>query len=433
MFDFILKQTKGSMNNNNNNMNMNNNRQNNFQRNNNQSQNYNYNNNNNYNNNYNQGYNNQGNGNYQQYNQRYNQHNMYNNNNSYNNNNNKNSNGYNNNNNYNNGGNKNGNGSYNLPNLMSIKPNGGQHFANDDTNAQTKTQQKHEISELEKYETENQQFNKRHLLAKHQQVQPEKDHISIIEYLVFAVETSLKAVSDKLLMDELEKVNLAMRQAIEVEAQVATIKSEITEETAVGEEVTPSADAPAQVETKPVAHATQVPVIDKEKHRHLKGVFRVGPIEKGIFLKFDRVVQLIGLTSKLPSYNLVRRVVDEFETSTDLFAPEIPPKEEDGAAQDEAAKTTASADAASTEKTANPPRQNTRKRQPPANFDRSKLKLDRNDSVLRENASVSVFYEFSADVVYEFKIAFSSMGISKNTDLIALNAELTGNFYLSII
>jgi hypothetical protein len=397
-------------------MNFNNNkRPNNFQRNNNQNQNYNY----NYNN-YNQGYYNQNNGNYQHYNQRYNHNNNYNN---YNNNNNydKNPNGYNNNsynNNYGNSGNNNGNGAYNLPNLMSIKPSGAK-FA-EDTNGQNKTRQKQELSELEKFEMENQQFNKRHLLAKHQQVQPEKEHINIIEYLVVAIETSLKAVSDQLLADELEKVNSATKLAQEVEAQVATIKTEISEAA--------ESETSAQVEEKPAAPVAQpTPVVDKEKHRHLKGVFRVGPIEKGVFLKFDREIQLIGLTSKLPSYKLVRRIVDELEASEELFAPEKPAKDE-AAGQEEVTQPTETL----AEKPTNNSRQAIRKRQPPANFDRSKLKLDRSDNLLRENASVSIFYEFSPDVVYEFRIAFSSMDISKKTDLTALNAELAGKFFLLV-
>ena len=119
---------------------------------------------------------------------------------------------------------------------------------------------------VEQYELHNRDFIKNHLLVKHRQIQPSADQLDLINEVITTIERGLKAISDRLLLEELERLNLNQ-----------------LEET-------------------------------KENHRHLKGVVRVGTIVKTLFLKSDRDMHLIVLTSGAPSYSLVRRIGNELES-----------------------------------------------------------------------------------------------------------------------
>lgn len=120
---------------------------------------------------------------------------------------------------------------------------------------------------------ETQRYNKRFLLAKHIQIQPDKEQMSIITQLISSIEQALLHVSDKLMQDELKLMGL-----------------------------------PAEGNTFEIL----------ERARKLKGIFRVGPLEKGLLLKTDRELNLVALTSDIPTYTFVRQILSELN-SGDLF------------------------------------------------------------------------------------------------------------------
>ena len=277
--------------------------------------------------------------------------------------------------------------------------------ANEATNGQQQSQLGEQV-ELEKYEFENQRLNKRHMLVKHQQIQPDTEHINVIEYLVYNIEKNLKAISDKLLNEELDKNQTAAREQTERSSSIeVNVESK---ETLIGDAVAEQAQTSKEMTAKTLD--SNGSSVGKENYRQLKGVFRVGSIEKGVFLKFDRDIELIALTAKMPTFNFVKRILTELEAS-DLFEKEMEPS---SVAEDK--KTTESSGCVKINHV----------RQPPEHFNRSMLKLDRNEDLIKEKAYMSVFYEYSSDVVYHFKISFSSMEINKNTDLSLLKADLKG-------
>ena len=65
--------------------------------------------------------------------------------------------------------------------------------------------------------------------------------------------------------------------------------------------------------------ATDKPDESKESHRHLKGVVRVGTIVKNIFLKSDRDIHLIVLTSRMPTCEFVKRISDELSAEVRIL------------------------------------------------------------------------------------------------------------------
>jgi hypothetical protein len=143
---------------------------------------------------------------------------------------------------------------------------------------------------FDEYEHTNKFFIKNHLLAKHKQIQPSRDQLDLIGHLVTNIEKSLKKISDKLVDEELEKL------------PKTELAPAVVETTNGGEEVKPDES--------------------KENHRHLKGVVRVGTIVKTLFLKTDRDIHLVVLTSKMPTYAFVKRVSSELDTELCLLAKE---------------------------------------------------------------------------------------------------------------
>ena len=129
---------------------------------------------------------------------------------------------------------------------------------------------------VEQYELHNRNFIINHLLAKHRQIQPSADQLDLINEVITSIEKGLKAISDRLLAEELEHLNLN------------------------------------QLENS------------KETHRHLKGVVRVGTIVKTLFLKSDRDMHLVVLTSGTPSYSLVKRIGEELESELLHKPPTLP-------------------------------------------------------------------------------------------------------------
>ena len=123
-------------------------------------------------------------------------------------------------------------------------------------------------------EMETQRYNKRFLLAKHIQIQPDKGQMTLIEHLIAHIEQSFKSVSDKLTQDE-----LATKAHLITDAN----KSDM-----------------------------------QQQARHLKGIFRVGSLEKGILLKTDHELQLVALTSDVPTCTFVTKVLNELEAG-DLY------------------------------------------------------------------------------------------------------------------
>ena len=148
----------------------------------------------------------------------------------------------------------------------------------------------------DEYEVANKFFIKSHLLAKHKQIQPNKEQLELVGNLISNIEKALKKISDKLVDEEL-----------------ATL---------------PVQETPAPVTNEPTAEdqkAAEQPKIDesKEKYRHLKGVVRVGSIVKTLFLKFDRDIHLVILTSKAPTHNFIKRISDELDTELALISNEF--------------------------------------------------------------------------------------------------------------
>lgn len=80
---------------------------------------------------------------------------------------------------------------------------------------------------------------------------------------------------------------------------------------------------PKSDDNKPEDSGTEVkPDETKENHRHLKGVVRVGTIVKTLFLKSDRDIHLVVLTSKAPEYAFVKRISDELDNELVLLVKE---------------------------------------------------------------------------------------------------------------
>lgn len=107
-----------------------------------------------------------------------------------------------------------------------------------------------------------------------------------------------------------------------------------------------------------------------EANRKLKGVFRVGLIEKALFLKSDRFVQLVILTAKQPNYLLVKRILDELENSS-LF-----------------------------------------QEQTPEEFSLQNLKLNKEEALLKSQACSYLTYQLNNED-YLFKLSFSSLELNK--------------------
>ncbi len=135
------------------------------------------------------------------------------------------------------------------------------------------------------YEHTNKYFIKNHLLAKHKQIQPSREQLDLISYLVTSIEKSLKKISDKLVDEEIASLPAPMEAA------------------------SPSGEQPKPDESK-------------ETHRHLKGVVRVGTIVKTLFLKTDRDLHLVVLTSKVPTHAFIKRISDELATELENISEE---------------------------------------------------------------------------------------------------------------
>ncbi len=164
--------------------------------------------------------------------------------------------------------------------------------SNNPTETESKSSKKHKAklhnytSELafDNYDHTNKQFIKNHLLAKHKQIQPTQDQKDLISNVVTNIEKSLKKISDKLVDEEI--VNLS--------------KSTMSEASLSNEE-------PKSGESK-------------ETYRHLKGVVRVGTVVKELFLKTDREIHLVVLTSKVPTYAFLKRISDELNTELEKIS-----------------------------------------------------------------------------------------------------------------
>lgn len=137
-------------------------------------------------------------------------------------------------------------------------------------------------------------------MAKHKQIQPSREQLDLISHLVQNIEKGLKKISDKLVDEELPKVAI-----IESTTTETTETTEITETT----ETTETKD-----DTKPSD--------SREIHRHLKGVVRVGTIVKTLFLKTDRDIHLVVLTSSPPTYSFIKRISEELESELVLMTKE---------------------------------------------------------------------------------------------------------------
>lgn len=243
----------------------------------------------------------------------------------------------------------------------------------------------------EKYEYENRHFNKRHLLHKHAHIGARHEHLNLFEFVLRQIEVTLKLISDKLM-------NEAATLAPTEEAEKAT-----EGETADAANTTNTTNGNNQKEQ------------DNEKHRHLKGCFRVGHFEKGTLIKFDRCVELIVLTSQVPNYTLVKRILDELQAS-ELFHP----KE------------------AETQTTESTTTNGTAHGKP--KYDLAKnLKLIRDDdNVLRNESCVYMVYTLSGkdengadtDEEFKFKLTFSSLEHTKQASDEEL-AKTPGDFNLS--
>lgn len=250
----------------------------------------------------------------------------------------------------------------------------------------------------DEYELQNKFFIKNHLLAKHKQIQPSRDQLDLIGNLVSNIEKALKKISDKLVDEELEKL-------------------------------------PKQPETPPTeptngatTTTTETPKIDdqKEFHRHLKGVVRVGTIVKTLFLKTDRDIHLVVLTSKMPTHAFVRRISDELDAELVLISKE----------QEELAKATESngaetiADNIKVEgteevemKASDEVTKTTGKEEKSTEYKPPKIvySLDKSESLIKSEACVNIKCElpdgeFLAEVNdhYRVKISFTSMSLLSN-------------------
>jgi hypothetical protein len=135
-----------------------------------------------------------------------------------------------------------------------------------------------QLSSFEIYELENQIFVKQQLLKKHSTIQPANEQLELIENLVTDVELLFKHISDKLLSEELQKLGLSDADLLNYE--------------------------------------------NPNDLRKVKGIVRVGLIEKTVLLKSDRIIELVVLCSSMPTNFLVRRICNELELSECFFGSE---------------------------------------------------------------------------------------------------------------
>ena len=98
--------------------------------------------------------------------------------------------------------------------------------------------------------------------------------MTLIEQLISQIELGFKAVSDKLMQEDLKETAHLLND---------TNKNEL-----------------------------------EQQARKLKGIFRVGAVEKGLLLKTDRELNLAALTADIPTCTFVNRILNELE-ATDLF------------------------------------------------------------------------------------------------------------------
>jgi hypothetical protein len=186
---------------------------------------------------------------------------------------------------------------------------------------------------------ETQRYNKRFLLAKHIQIQPDKEQMSIISQLISSIEQALLHVSDKLMQDELKLMGL-----------------------------------PTEGNTFEIL----------ERARKLKGIFRVGPLEKGLLLKTDRELNLVALTSDIPTFTFVKQILSELN-SGELF------KNTNGVVRMEQEETTDSV-------------------QTPHELNKAALRMVCDESLIKSEACAYFVYEYKqpeADF-YRVKLSFTS-------------------------
>lgn len=144
--------------------------------------------------------------------------------------------------------------------------------SNTHQNNPNRTNNANRVSGFQDMET--QRYNKLFLLAKHIQIQPDKEQMTVINQLATCIEQSMKQVSDKLMHDELKMQGLPLEgNSNEVLLQA----------------------------------------------RKLRGIFRVGPLEKGLLLKTDRELNMTAITTDIPTLTLVNKILNELQLSSDLF------------------------------------------------------------------------------------------------------------------
>lgn len=199
-------------------------------------------------------------------------------------------------------------------------------------------------TQLTSYEIDNLKLNRQYIFKRHNELQPDKKHLELINFMLKRIEFSLRTMSDKFQTERLNEL-----------------------------------EDPAAVE-------------DKEKYRHLKGVFRVGYFGKGIFLKTDRNIDLIVTLSKRPDYLTCKKILDELQATT----PELFVKTEPA--------TTETTDTKST----------------PELFAAENLILDFNSDHLKTHACVYLNY-----LEYKFSLFFTCQNMDEVEE-----TEPENNFYL---
>ena len=123
---------------------------------------------------------------------------------------------------------------------------------------------------------------------------------------------------------------------------------------------------------------------ENEKFRKLKGVFRVGPVQKGTLLKSDRELGLVVLMNDIPTYSLVNRVVNELESS-DLFNSSLDDLNSS------------------------------------SNFKRARLRIIRDEDLIKTEACVYILYEYKTENdFYRAKLSFTSSKLDHDLNQISL-------------
>lgn len=117
---------------------------------------------------------------------------------------------------------------------------------------------------LEQYELDINNHNKHYILFKNSQIELDQKQISFIDSFLILIEKNLKIVSDKLLENELLKLN--------------------TDEST-----------------------------DIEAYRQLTGVVRVGNFVKNSQLKSERNIELVVLMSTVPNYTIIKEISNEMK------------------------------------------------------------------------------------------------------------------------